>query len=125
MGAKHLSAMGLVMALAASLAGCSGSAPQGASDAVKASATVQPPEDIQVTGKAGSPAATTTIDGRQLPPPDAKFGGVIKDNAAQSKAWWAPRVVPPKGAPNVLLIMTDDVGFGAPGYCGSLMLWAM
>jgi arylsulfatase len=23
--------------------------------------------------------------------------------------------VPPKGAPNVLLIMTDDSGFGAPG----------
>src|SRR6185437_6201732 len=49
--------------------------------------------------------------GTQLPPPDPKFGGVIKENASQSKAWWAPRVVPPKGAPNVLLILTDDVGF--------------
>ena len=26
------------------------------------------------------------------------------------------RVVPPKGAPNILLIMTDDVGFGAPSH---------
>ena len=62
----------------------------------------------QATGVPGSPSATTTIDGKQLPPPDPKFGGVIKDNALQSKPWWAPRVVPPKGAPNVLLIMTDD-----------------
>ena len=68
----------------------------------------------QITGVPGSPSATTTIDGRQLPPPDPKFGGKIEDNAAQSKPYWPPRVVPPKGAPNVLLIMTDDVGFGAP-----------
>jgi len=75
----------------------------------------------QTTGVTGSPGATTTIDGKQLPPPDPKFGGVIKENAAQSKAWWAPRVVPPKGAPNVLLIMTDDVGFGAPSTFGGVI----
>jgi arylsulfatase len=74
-----------------------------------------------ITGVAGAPSATTTIDGRQLPPPDPKFGGVIKDNAAQSKAWWAPRIVPPKGALNVLLIMTDDVGFGAPSTFGGVI----
>ena len=67
----------------------------------------------QVTGTLGSPGATTTIPNTQLPPPDPKFGGVIKDGALQSKPWWAPRVVPPKGAPNVLLIITDDAGFGA------------
>ena len=66
-----------------------------------------------VTGELGSPSATTTIGGKQLPPPDPKFGGVIKEKASESKAWWPPRVVPPKGAPNVLLIMMDDVGFGA------------
>jgi arylsulfatase A-like enzyme len=75
----------------------------------------------QVTGVPGSPSATTSIDGRQLPPPDPKFGGVIKGNALQSKAWWAPRVVPPKGAPNVLLIMTDDVGFSAPSTFGGVI----
>src|SRR5689334_16023991 len=68
----------------------------------------------QVTGAPGSPGATTTIDGKQLPPPPPKFGGVIEEKASESKPWWAPRVVPPKGAPNVLLIMTDDVGFAAP-----------
>jgi arylsulfatase len=75
----------------------------------------------QITGTLGSPSATTTIDGKQLPAPDPKFGGVIKENAAQSKPWWAPRAVPPKGAPNVLLIMTDDVGFGAPSTFGGVI----
>ena len=75
----------------------------------------------QITGTPGSPGATTTINGKQLPPPDPKFGGVIKEKASESKAWWAPRVVPPKGAPNVLLIMTDDQGFGAPSTFGGVI----
>ena len=75
----------------------------------------------QITGTPGSPSATTTIDGKQLPPPDPKFGGVIKDGALQSKPWWAPRVVPPKGAPNVLLIITDDAGFGVPSTFGGVI----
>ena len=74
-----------------------------------------------IYGEAGSPSATTTISGKQLPAPDPKFGGVINDNALKSKAWWAPRIVPPKGAPNVLLIMTDDVGFGAPSTFGGVI----
>jgi arylsulfatase len=75
----------------------------------------------KITGVAGSPSATTTIDGKQLPPPDPKFGGVIKDDALQSKAWWAPRIVPPKQAPNILLIMTDDAGFGVPSTFGGVI----
>ncbi|MFO1314089.1 MAG: arylsulfatase [Burkholderiales bacterium] len=75
----------------------------------------------QVTGTLGSPDATTTIGNRQLPPPDPRFGGVIKDDALQSKYWWPPRVVPPKGAPNVLLIITDDAGFGVPSTFGGVI----
>ncbi|MER2625827.1 MAG: arylsulfatase [Accumulibacter sp.] len=75
----------------------------------------------QITGVPGSPGATTTISGKQLPPPDPKFGGIIKEKASDSKAWWAPRIVPPKGAPNVLLIMTDDSGFGAPSTFGGVV----
>jgi hypothetical protein len=75
----------------------------------------------QVTGELGSPAATTTITGKQLPPPDPGFGGVIKEKASESKPWWPPRIVPPKGAPNVLLIMTDNVGFGAPSTFGGVV----
>jgi arylsulfatase len=78
-------------------------------------------EAPQTTGVPGSPSATTTVSNRQLPPPDPKFGGVIKDDALQSKAWWAPRIVPPKGAPNVLLIITDDAGFGVPSTFGGVI----
>ena len=75
----------------------------------------------QVTGTLGAPGATSTISGKQLPPPDPAFGGVIREKATESKAWWAPRVVPPRKAPNVLLIMTDDSGFGAPGTFGGVV----
>ena len=75
----------------------------------------------QITGTPGSPGATTSIDGKQLPAPDAKFGGVIRNEALQSKPWWAPRIVPPKDAPNVLLIITDDAGFGVPSTFGGVI----
>jgi hypothetical protein len=37
----------------------------------------------QVSGALGSPAATTTIEAHQLPPASGKFGGVIKEGAAE------------------------------------------
>ncbi len=73
------------------------------------------------TGTPGSPSATTTIDGRELPPPPPPFRGRIERNAAQSTPYWAPRVVPPRGAPNVLLIMTDDTGFGVTSTFGGVV----
>ena len=76
---------------------------------------------IETTGTIGSPSATTTINGRQLPAPDPKFGGEIKEDALRSKYWWAPRIVPPKQAPNILLIMTDDAGFGVPSTFGGVI----
>ncbi|MGO8954986.1 MAG: arylsulfatase [Rhodomicrobium sp.] len=75
----------------------------------------------QITGTPGSPGATTTIDGRYLPPPPQPFRGETELNAAQSKPAWPMRVVPPKGAPNILLIMTDDVGFAAPSTFGGVI----
>lgn len=75
----------------------------------------------QITGTPGSPAATTTIDGRYIPSPPQPFRGRTELNAAQSKPAWPMRVVPPKGAPNILLIMTDDVGFSAPSTFGGVI----
>jgi arylsulfatase A-like enzyme len=75
----------------------------------------------QTTGTPGSPDATTTIDGNYLPPPPPKFGGQIGLDAAQSKPYWPPKVVPPKDAPNVLLIMTDDAGYGVAGTFGGVI----
>jgi len=41
----------------------------------------------QTTGTPGSPGATTTIDGKQLPPPDPKFGGAeTADEARKIRA---------------------------------------
>jgi arylsulfatase A-like enzyme len=75
----------------------------------------------EVTGTLGSPGATTTIPGNQLPPPPPEFKGKIGKNANQSTPWWPPRVVPPKGAPNILLIMTDDAGFAVPSTFGGVI----
>ncbi len=75
----------------------------------------------QITGVPGSPSATTTIDGKQLPPPPQKFKGVIKETANKSKPYWPARVIPPKGAPNILLIITDDSGYGVPSTFGGVI----
>jgi hypothetical protein len=75
----------------------------------------------QYTGTPGSPGTATTIDGKQIPPPPPRFGGVIKDNAKDSTPSWPPRVVPRTGAPNVLLIMTDDQGYGVAGTFGGVI----
>src|SRR6266403_1115416 len=75
----------------------------------------------QINGTPGDPSATVTIDGKQIPPPPMKFGGVIKDSAKDSKSYWPPTVVPPKGAPNILLIMTDDAGYGVAGTFGGVV----
>jgi arylsulfatase A-like enzyme len=83
--------------------------------------TAFPAAAQQITGTPGAPDATTTIDGRYLPPPPQKFKGQIELNAARSKPAWPMTVVPPKDAPNVLLIMTDDVGFAAPSTFGGVI----
>ena len=75
----------------------------------------------KVTGELGAAGATTTISGKQLPAPEPAFAGEIKNEALQSKAWWAPRIVPPADAPNVLLIITDDAGFGVPSTTGGII----
>jgi len=75
----------------------------------------------QTTGTPGSPSATTTIDGRYLPAQPQPFTGVINLDAQHSTPGWPARIVPPKGAPNVLLIMTDDQGYGVSGTFGGVV----
>ena len=84
-------------------------------------ATAGPAAAQQVTGTLGAPDATMSVSGAQLPAPQLPFGGVIKDGALQSTPWWQPRIVPPKGAPNILLIMTDDAGYGVPSTFGGVI----
>ena len=75
----------------------------------------------QVTGTLGSSSATSTIDDQSLPAAPSEFGGTINLDAQESTAWWPPTVVPPKGAPNVLLIITDDAGYGVSGTFGGVI----
>jgi arylsulfatase len=56
-----------------------------------------------------------------LPPPPQQFKGDIGLNALQSTPYWPAQVVPPKGAPNVLLIMIDDEGYGTGSTFGGVI----
>jgi len=75
----------------------------------------------QTTGVPCSPSATTTVDGKYVPSPPSDFGGVINLSATDSKPCWPAKVVPPKGAPNILLIMTDDQGYGITSTFGGVI----
>lgn len=72
----------------------------------------------ETKGETGSPNITESLDTQVLPPLPPPFEGVIHFNADESIPDWPPMIVPPKEAPNILLIMTDDVGFGAPSTFG-------
>ena len=50
-----------------------------------------------------------------------EFKGKIAKRYEDSKEWWAPEDRPPKGAPNVLILLLDDVGFAQIGSFGSLI----
>lgn len=80
-----------------------------------------PAHAAEIANDIGSPNATISIDGKQLPSPVPEFKGVIKEGALESTTWWAPRVVPPKQAPNILLVITDDSGFGVPSTFGGVV----
>ena len=62
---------------------------------IAATLAVAPVAAQQITGVPGSPSATVTIDGKQIPPSPMKFGGVIKESALDSKQYWPPRAAPP------------------------------
>ncbi len=49
------------------------------------------------------------------------FGGTVADTVGDSTAWWPPRVIPPADAPNILLIILDDAGFGVPSTFGGVI----
>src|SRR6202163_3835359 len=53
-----------------------------------------------------------------LPRPEQPFKGHIGRTVEESTKDFPQEVKAPKGAPNVLLILTDDVGFGASSTFG-------
>lgn len=55
---------------------------------------------------------TQATDRSRLPMEEPPFGGTIGTTYQQSTAEWPALPTPPKGAPNVVIILLDDVGFG-------------
>lgn len=59
-----------------------------------------------------APAAAAELSRTILPIPEPPFTGVIRENAVDSTPAPVARVRAPDGAPNVFLVLSDDVGFG-------------
>lgn len=66
-------------------------------------------------------ARRSIADSKIIPAPLPTFGGTIKNNAPESTAWWPPRIAPPKGAPNILLVLIDDAGYASWSTFGGLI----
>lgn len=64
------------------------------------------------------PAGATPDDGSVLPRPEPPFQGKIERLAKDSTPDFPKEYAAPAGSPNVLLILTDDVGFGASSTFG-------
>ena len=64
--------------------------------------------------------ADAPIDRTRLPMPDPAFKGTANRTLAGSAPDWGliGHVTPPEGAPNVLLVLVDDAGFGQPSTFG-------
>ena len=65
-----------------------------------------------LAGTVGSTAAAETPQ---------EFQGKIAKSYAESEEWWPEPVRPPKGAPNILILLLDDVGFAQVGSFGGLI----
>ena len=68
---------------------------------------------------AGISLAAGNLRAQETPPPP--YQGVIGKTLADSKEWWAPVAKAPAGAPNIIWILLDDVGYGAAGAFGGVI----
>ena len=70
------------------------------------------PADAQESRATAKPAASTTLDRSVLPIPEPKLTPITELDARNSKAPPRFEVKVPAGAPNVLIVLIDDMGFG-------------
>ena len=67
---------------------------------------------LSLFGSAKAPAQVV------IPPPTPAYQGKIQMRATDSTPWWPPQAAAPSNAPNVLMILIDDAGFGATSTFG-------
>ncbi|HVS40108.1 MAG TPA: arylsulfatase [Gemmataceae bacterium] len=85
----------------------------GALGAAAASGRLHVVSRLWATAPPPAPVETPHGDATVLPRPEPPFEGHIGRTIKDSTKDFPQEVHAPKGAPNVLLILTDDVGFGA------------
>jgi hypothetical protein len=62
-----------------------------------------------------------TRDSTALPITEPAFTGVVGKTYKDSTSDFPQPISPPKGAPNVLLVLVDDLGFGGASSFGGLV----
>jgi arylsulfatase A-like enzyme len=78
---------------------------------------------VTADGPSPDPAGPSSATGAAPAPEGVSgtypgFGGRVGRTFAGSESWWPPRPTPPAGAPDVLVIMCDDLGFSDLGCYG-------
>ena len=68
---------------------------------------------VMLTGLVGLAQAQQALDRSILPVPDPVFPKITEMDARKAKAPPAFSVTAPEGAPNVVIVLIDDIGFGA------------
>lgn len=71
-------------------------------------------------GSLTTQAAAPATVGASLPLPTPPFGGTVGETYKTSKSDFPQPVTPPKDAPNVLVILIDDLGFAGTSAYGGL-----
>jgi len=71
-----------------------------------------------ICGPVSAQQANPPLDGSVLPIPQAPFAGKIERTFDGSEQAYPEPITAPDGAPNVVLILIDDLGFGQPGTFG-------
>ena len=97
-----------------------------ATSAKKSTAKKRTPTKAPSKAAASKAAAPTSagpephLAREQLPIPDAKHVGLTTYDAKDPNTKYPPikELRPPEGAPNVLIVLIDDVGFGASSAFG-------
>src|SRR3954471_7428279 len=78
---------------------------------------MKPKRSFKVLLMLGAVFAAGALQAQQ----DQSYKGRVGKTLAESQEYWAPPVTAPKGAPNVVWILLDDVGFGASSTFGGLI----